>query len=891
MWRSVIGACGRGTRRVERRAKRSASARSLTTVTWVASPWLPSGIVTFVFTDIEGSTRLFRRIGDRYPSLLQRHREILRAAWVAYGGFELATEGDSFFVAFAETADAIEACAKGQRDLTAEGWPVDAPIRVRMGVHSGLAVPRGDNDVAFVVHQAARVVSAGHGGQVVVSADAVARVTSLGGVALRSLGRYRVRDFEEPIELFQLAGSGLPEGFPALRVLPADRHNLVAPISSLVGRDNDIVELAGLIADHRLVSVVGPGGLGKTRLVVEYGMAHASRWDDGIWFVDLASVGDPSGIAQAVAGAVGAPIADRSDAWVAVVDHLRDRTTVVIMDNCEHLAPGASAYIEALLRSCPAVKVVTTTREPLGLRAERIWRPGRLASDTTAVELFCQRAGLDQPDSGTRAAVAELCERVDGLPLAIELAAARADVLSPAEILARLDRHNGLLRSPDPTLGARQRSVEDLIDWSYQLLTASEQLAFCRLAVFAAGFSGEAAEAAVSDEHVDRYDVPELVWSLQSKSLVTSDPGAGATRYRMLETTRAFAARRLAQIDEMGDTAARAGRYYMSIFGPALRKLDPSAVSDRGREIDNLRHLVTVLSSHDADLAQTIASTIVQQRALTTMDGALEEGLDHLERLPIATPSRARLLLSCARAAAVSGRTDQASELINDAEATAAIVGLPIDADGTIEFGRGLIAIHRADFGAAHAMALAGLQRATTPSGRSLMFNVLSIASLNMGLNREAREADERCLEIRTEMGDLFGRSVALSNLAEAALRDGEVIGAARYQLSSLTLALQLGARFFVASAIVVAARLAATTHDWATATRLQAAADTALTAAGAMLVVSDRALCDELIADARSQLDEHDYQTELKAGQQLSVELAVLQTQHVLTTMASLET
>ena len=501
-----------------------------------------------MFTDIEASTQLLRRIGNRYPPLLERHQAILRAAWTSWGGSEVRTEGDSFFVAFSDPTAALEACVQAQRDLTSEPWPLDAVIRVRMGLHSGLASPHGNDYIALAVHQAARVVDAGHGGQIVVSADTAERASDTSRRVLATLGRYRLRDFDDPVELFQVAGPGLPAEFPALRVLPADRHNLVAAPTTIVGRDDDLRPLADLVARSRLVSVVGPGGLGKTRLVTEFGIRCATEWDDGVWFVDLAPLSDPALISRAVADAIAARGRAERDAMATVLEHLGDRRALMIMDNCEHLTVGVARHVDALLRRCPRVQVVATSREPLGLRGERIWRLSSLGSHDAAVQLFCDRAGLTGAlDQSLRATVVELCRLLDGLPLAIELAAVRCDVLAPAEILARLGRQPALLRSDDPTISARQRSLDDTISWSYDLLSADEQLAFRRLGVFAAGFGLEAPIAAVADSDIDRYDVPELIWSLVSKSLVANELAAGSTRYRMLDTIRAFAQQRLAR--------------------------------------------------------------------------------------------------------------------------------------------------------------------------------------------------------------------------------------------------------------------------------------------------------------------------------------------------------
>ncbi len=496
-----------------------------------AANTLPSGLVTFVFTDIEASTQLLRRVGDRYPALLERHREILRAAWTAWGGCEVKTDGDSFFVAFADPIAAIEACTQGQRGLTAEPWPPDGRILVRMGLHTGLASPHGDDYIALAVHQAARVVDAGHGGQIVVSTDTARLAHEAGMEPLTTLGRYRVRDFDEPVELFQVRRQDLRAEFPPLRVLPSDRHNLVRVPTTIVGRDEDLSTLAGLVATGRLVSVVGPGGLGKTRLVTEYGLRSAMAWEHGIWFVDLAPLGDAALVPHAVVDAIGAPTRDDADARDTALDFLRDRHAFVILDNCEHLTQGVARFVNDLLRDCQHVRVVTTSREPLGLRGERVWRLSPLAADDAAVRLFCDRAGLTTDlDHSLRTTVTQLCRLLDGLPLAIELAAARCDVLAPAEILARLSRHPNLLRSDDPTVSSRQRSLELTISWSYEHLSADEQTAFRRLGVFAAGFGLEASMAAVAGDDIDPYDVPELVWSLVSKSLVAVEPAAATAR-------------------------------------------------------------------------------------------------------------------------------------------------------------------------------------------------------------------------------------------------------------------------------------------------------------------------------------------------------------------------
>ncbi|HVE17680.1 MAG TPA: adenylate/guanylate cyclase domain-containing protein, partial [Ilumatobacteraceae bacterium] len=438
-----------------------------------------------MFTDIEGSTRLIRNLGDRYAPALDRHREILREAWGRHRGHEVDTEGDSFFVVFGASADAIVACAEGQLALGAEPWPIDAPVRVRMGVHSGVAIPHGRDYVAFAVHQAARVVNTGHGGQIVVSADAANGVQLPPHLSLRSLGRFRVRDFDEPVELWQVHGSGLDDAFPALRVLPADRHNLATPLTSILGRDAELDHLAEMTRPARAVTLVGPGGVGKTRLAIEHGLRSLDNWPDGVWFVDLAVLDDGGLVPATVAGALGVRTRADSDALADVVSHLAGKHALLILDNAEHVREATARVVATILEKSTSVGIFCTSREPLGLRAEHVLRLGPLAWDggvnsggspQAAVQLFVERAeeaGATRLDSP--ATIETLCQRLDGLPLAIEMAAARAGMLTPNEILVSLDDAARSFVSRDPTLPERHHSLDDLLAWSDRLLGETER--------------------------------------------------------------------------------------------------------------------------------------------------------------------------------------------------------------------------------------------------------------------------------------------------------------------------------------------------------------------------------------------------------------------------------
>jgi predicted ATPase/class 3 adenylate cyclase len=814
---------------------------------------LPAGIVTFVFSDIEGSTRLFHRIGDRYPRLLGRHNRILRDTWRAGGGAEVKTEGDSFFVAFADAAAALDACAAGQAALGAEPWPPDAVIRVRMGVHCGLAYPREGDYIAYAVHQAARVVAVGHGGQIVVSDDVASRGLPTVPLSLRRLGAFRLRDFDGPVDLHQVVGPGLPDDFPPLRTPPAEQHNLVRPVTPLIGQENALNELSSLVTAHRLVSVVGPGGLGKTRLAIEWGIAHATEWRDGIWFADLTAVTDPHAIPEALVAATAAPTEGDGDLWQAVVDHLRERRCALIVDNCEHLLTDVARRVDALLAGCPGVHVVATSRESLGLRSERIWRPEPLVASGAAIELFSQRAGIE-PDDATRDSIQELCERLDGLPLAIELAAARAEVISPAEILRRLDSHPNLIASRDPTLDPRHRALQELIDWSYRLLSAAEQAGLASLAVFAGGFDLDAAVAAIANDDIAAYDAAELVWSLLGKSLLVHDTAGGATRYRMLMTVRAFARQHLEESGLLPAIAARTARHFLATLGPQIQKIDPAVVFARSRELDNLRSLLADVAPNEPACGQELAKTIlVEVRAINATE-ALAVGHRYLEQLTEATPQRVGLLLAVALVA-IDGvdRLDDAEALLDEAEALATTCPLPLWADGQIEQVRGLLLISRGASAAGLDVVRAGLGRVTTSRGRARLYNVAGMAAAEAGDGEGAMVSFEEAAALDLEDSALESASIDLANVAEVALRLGDGTRAAARQLESLDLALALGLRQEASSAWIVASRLADSDGDHETAVWLQAAADALLEVLGIRLYPSDRALCDAVLERGRT--------------------------------------
>jgi class 3 adenylate cyclase len=434
---------------------------------------LPSGIVTFVLTDIEGSTSLFRRLGDAYSRLLQQHHRLLSASFSAWRGAELGTEGDSFLVAFADAPSAVRACVDVQRSVGEHLSGPPAAIRVRIGVHTGPATPVGREYVSLSIHQTARISAAAHGGQVLLSdvtAAAVGECLREDSIRIEDLGLYQLRDFPEPQRLFQVDGPGMQSQFPPLRTLSVLAHNLPFMSTRFVGREEERSSLRSVLHDSRLVTIVGPGGVGKTRLAIETGHEALNQFADGVWLVDLAAVTEPQHLTQAIASALG--VTPRTGAATAsVADALRPKHALLILDNCEHLVDAVASLVEELLGQCPHLRILATSREALNLEGEsaRQLRPMSLpplhskhaAMESDALQLFLDRAAQAGAEldghSEVVAQVADIVTRLDGLPLAIELAAATLQHLGLEELRLRLAARFELLSRGRRTAPARHR--------------------------------------------------------------------------------------------------------------------------------------------------------------------------------------------------------------------------------------------------------------------------------------------------------------------------------------------------------------------------------------------------------------------------------------------------
>ncbi len=571
---------------------------------------LPTGTITFLFTDIEGSTRLLQRLGEGYRAVQDAHAEILRAAIAAGGGLEVRTEGDSFFAVFPAPAGSVRATVAAQRGLASHPWPDGVELRIRAGLHTGEGVLGGDDYLGLDVNRAARIAAAAHGGQVLVSAStrALVELDLPDGVRLRDVGPHRLKDLEHIEHLFDLVIEGLPSAFPPPASLDARPHNLPPQRTSFVGRGRQVEDLVGRLRPGTVLTLTGPGGVGKTRLALQVAGAVLPRFADGACLVELSSVVDPGQVPRAIGGALRVREDPERSVINTLTDHLSDRELLLILDNFEQVLDAAElvADLRTAARRCA---FLVTSRSPLHLYGEQESpveplsvprspdRDGGSVGEAESVELFADRARLADPgfrlDDATGPLAAEICARVDGLPLAIELAASRVNLLSLREILERLRTSLSLLTVNVRDLPERQRALYATIDWSYGLLTGPERILFARMSVFRGGATIESVEAVVQPPGDLGVEMLDGLSSLVDKSLLRRGEVDGESRFDMLSTIRQYADERLRDDGTADDVALRHAAFLADLSERAEVEFvgeDQAAWQDRfEREHDNLR--------------------------------------------------------------------------------------------------------------------------------------------------------------------------------------------------------------------------------------------------------------------------------------------------------------
>ena len=808
------------------------------------TPALPTGTVTFVFTDIEGSTKLLHALGDRYAQAVQQHRELLRAAFAAHGGVEVDTQGDALFAAFSRAQDAVAAAAEAQRALAAHQWVEDAAVRVRIGIHTGEPVVTDEGYVGIDVHRGARVMAAGHGGQVLLSQATRDLLPEQlpDGIGIRDLGAHRLKDLAQAQPIYQLVIPGLGSEFPALKTLDHRPTNLPAQPTPLIGRQEELEALRGIVqrTDVRLLTLTGAGGTGKTRLALQLAADVLDAFSDGVFLVSLDAIAAPDLVVPTIAHTLGLREQAGQSPAQTLREYLGNKELLLVLDNFEQVLDAAVSVAD-LRASCPRLKVLTTSRTPLRLTGERVYPVPPLAlpdaSDaqdpellvrSDAVALFVERAVAAKPDFALTAenagAVAAICMRLDGLPLALELAAARIPVLPPQPLLERLSQRLALLTGGARDLPARQRTLRAAINWSYGLLSADEQLLFVRLAVFVRGCRLDAAEAVCQSRDTPSIDVFETLASLVEKSLVRQEQGPrGEPRFSMLETIRDYALDRLDRSAEANELRQRHAEHYLGlaelsepeILGPLqldwLERLDA--------ERDNFRSALGVLlETGELELALRLIGALRRAWAargyLAETRSFLEAGL--LRANGVAPSVRAKALYGLGRVALGQGDYDTALTALGDSAALFRELG---DADGLAYAlaDEGWVAAARGEYKRARQLAEESLAQARAAGNQTTMaaaLHVLACTALDEREYGRARSLFEECLALRRELGDKRNTANSLCFFGVLEMLEGGYARASELLEESLRLARELRNPLVESAALANLALVAVLTGD-----------------------------------------------------------------------------
>jgi len=677
-----------------------------------------SAFKTFLITDIAGSTRLWEQHGPVMGAALEVHDRLLRGAIEGAGGSVVKTTGDGMLAVFDDPVVAVTAALAGQRALRDATWGATGLLRVRMALHSGTAESREGDFFGPALNRDARILAIGHGGQVLTSAATaiLARDRLPASVELQDLGSHRLRDLDRPEQVFQVVVDDLQREFPALRSLSTRRSNLPVQLTSFVGRERELGEVAGLIERHRLVTLIGTGGTGKTRLMLEAAGRVADRYEDGAWLAELAPLGDPAQIPTEIARGLGAPETPGQPTIDTITAFVAEKELLLLLDNAEHLVDGVAGIAERLLGAAPRLRILTTSREALAVPGEAVLQLQSLscppsssrgsmsdptldldaAAATEAVRLFTERASAVDPafalDNRNVGAISEICRRLDGIPLAIELAAARVSVLSPDDIAKRLGDRFRLLAGGRRTAVPRQQTLHALIDWSWDLLTEEDRRMLRRLSIFAGGWTIDAAARVVGDGEapMDPIELEDALTRLVDRSLVVVDRGP-STRYHMLETIRQYAREKLIAADEVEALADRHFAAYAALAlaaepelgGPGmvdwLDRMDAdaenlSAALEWGLEADPWSAVRMALALL-AYWAVRVASSDNDARIVAAVEIARERTVGVAGIEPADQVVAARLLATAARIWAMSGRAEVALPWAADAAVLARASG------------------------------------------------------------------------------------------------------------------------------------------------------------------------------------------------------------------------
>jgi predicted ATPase/class 3 adenylate cyclase len=858
-----------------------------------------AGVLTFLFTDIEGSSRLWEEQPEQMRQALACHDAILRSVVERNRGVVVKATGDGLHAAFRDPRDAVATAVEVQRALANPGSTGGLPLRVRCGMHAGVTAGRDGDFFGGPVNRAARIMNAAHGGQVIVS-QAVADLTCdrlPDGVSLRDLGVVRLRDLSSSERVFQVAHAALRNDFPALRSLEVMPNNLPQQVTSFVGRERELADIKKLLGTTRLVTLFGAGGIGKTRLSLQAAADLLDNYPDGIWFVELAPLTDARLIPQVVASTLGVKEEAGRPVVEALVKFVKDRELLLILDNCEHLVHACAELTKQLLQSSPQLRVLASTREPLRVAGETTYPVPALASPDPSraitlaaltqyesVRLFVDRAVAVQPafdvTSQNACAITEICHQLDGIPLAIELAAARARSMPVEQIAARLTDRFRLLTGGDRTALPRQQTLRALIDWSYDLLTEAERKLLRRLAVFAGSFSLEAVDTVACTNDLNPMGALDLLTELIEKSLVVVDREGG--RYRLLETVRQYAQERLAESGEADAMRARHAAYYLEFAEKSMPELFGPHQGAWLARFDLERENMLLVHSWYDQAEDGAARGLRLLHAIKPL--LLARGMPGLG-LRIALEALAR---PGARA-----RNDACSRALFDAGQIYILMGRYAEARPMLEEGLtiareiddkrrvadilqplGIAMLALGDRSAARVTleeALHLARRHADQRNVAAALNALAQYHRVEGALDSAEPLYEQVITIAREIGDRESIAIGLLNRAMVYIGRGEHTRACTTLVEAQAISAEIGSKPAGQSVLEVCAGFAALKHDWARAARFFGAAEAQNDLTGLHRDSTDEAFLMPHIASARANLGAADFSAADAGGRNLS--------------------
>ena len=871
----------------------------------------PSGTITFLFTDIEGSSKLWESHPDAMRLALAKHDRMLREVFESHGGFIFKTIGDAFCVAFDTAHQAVTGAVEVQRSLYNESWYGISSIKVRIALHTGPAEHRDGDYFGPSLNRVSRILAAAHGGQTLLSrvTEELVRDYLPGDVRFRELGEFRLRDLARPEHIFQVICNDLPSEFPALRSLESVPNNLPSQLTNFIGREREIAEVKRLIATNHLITLTGTGGTGKTRLSLQVAAELLEKFPDGVWFVEFATIDDAALVYEAVAAALNVRQEPERSLAATLTDFLRQKHLLLIFDNCEHLVSACAALAETLLRASPCLFILASSREPLSIPGEKAWplaplsmpdqwREIVIAPDAVetmlkyeAIRLFIDRVSLARPGFELTPAnvtpVAQICWRLDGIPLAIELAAARARVLSIQDIAERLDDRFQLLTGGSRTAVPRQKTLRALIDWSFDLLSEPERTLLRRLSVFARGRSLEAVEQVCTDDSLEKWEIFDVLIQLVDKSLLTVEKTPDdATRYYMTESVWDYSEIKLSEAGETETFRKRHLDYFLTyaeatepkIFGPQqhawLEKLDLDKI--------NFRFAVQTSLDLPGQVKKGLRLLTATQR-FVEVRGLFKETRESLDRL-LAHPDasqhdavRARALCAAGRLAWLSDDlatcdrcVPEAVEIYRELGDPAGLASALIDRgvflafEGPPESGVSLVA---------EAEAL--IKPLRNPRLRARLCHVKSMLAARTNF-AESFELGTKSLNLYRELGDGWQVGIVHWGVGMAATALGRFAEARVHFTECLRGAWDLGNRWGVPYPLEAFAALAVAEQEYARAAQLLGAAEAIRAKLGISVEPADHPAIRQLLASAADHFLGEDIESARKRGREMTLEEAV---------------